>query len=343
MQTLSERQKIILGLVIRDYVETAQPVGSRHLVDRYGLDFSSATIRNEMAALADAGLIRQPHTSAGRIPTEDGYRYFVGQLMHNPNLPASSRHTISHQFYQARYDTEKWIKLAASILAHQVNSAALITSPITQSARFKHLELIATSGRQVLLVWVLMSGKVIQQLLFLDEPLPQQKLSAIAAEINNTFYNKEIADILKMTPSLDDLGKEIHRMIAEESISDSVISNDIYYDGWSNVLAEPEFSNTEAATKALKVLEERTLLENLLTQTIINTDIGGVQVLIGGEGYLEALSDFSLVLARYGKQGIATGVLGVMGPLRMPYSKAISTVNFVAGLLSEIVIETMAE
>jgi heat-inducible transcriptional repressor len=113
MEMLSERQKLILGLVIQEYVESAQPVGSKSLVRRYSLDISSATVRNEMAALAELGLLRQPHTSAGRVPTEEGYRYFVGQLMRRPDLPANTKHTITHQFYQARNDVDEWMRLAA--------------------------------------------------------------------------------------------------------------------------------------------------------------------------------------------------------------------------------------
>src|SRR5512145_1730978 len=119
MPELTERQKKLLLLIIRDYIESAQPVGSKRLAEHYQLNLSSATIRNEMAALTEMGYLRQPHTSAGRVPTEDGYRYFVSQMMYQAELPQAIQRTISHQFHQSGSDVEQWMTLAASILAHQ--------------------------------------------------------------------------------------------------------------------------------------------------------------------------------------------------------------------------------
>ena len=144
MNKLTERQKLILALVIRDYTETAQPVGSKHLVNHFSLQVSSATVRNEMVALTDLGYLRQPHTSAGRVPTEDGYRYFVGQLMGHTELPSNTKRTIVHQFYQAGSDVDHWMRLAASVLAHQAQAASLVTAPRSSAPTFKHLELIST-------------------------------------------------------------------------------------------------------------------------------------------------------------------------------------------------------
>jgi heat-inducible transcriptional repressor len=156
---LSERQKLLLALVIREYIDSVQPVGSKRLVNKYSLDFSSATLRNEMVVLTELGYLRQPYTSAGRVPTEEGYRYFVRQLMGQTELPQNTRRTISHQFYQAGQDVDRWMRLAASVLAHQSQGASLVTSPHTEKPRFKHLELIATQGRQVLMVLVLAGGQ----------------------------------------------------------------------------------------------------------------------------------------------------------------------------------------
>src|SRR3989304_1269772 len=127
MPDLTERQKTLLLLIIRDYIESAQPVGSKRLAEHYHLELSTATIRNEMAALTEMGYLRQPHTSAGRVPSEEGYRYFVSHMMHNVELPENIQHTISHQFYQARHDVEQWMTLAASILAHQSQGASVVT------------------------------------------------------------------------------------------------------------------------------------------------------------------------------------------------------------------------
>lgn len=338
---LSERQKLILGLVVQEYVNTASPVGSQNLVNKYKLDISSATVRNEMLLLADAGYLRQPHTSAGRVPTEEGYRFFVGQLMQRADLPSSIKHTISHQFYQARRDTNEWMRLAASVLAHQSNAAAIVTSPHTDKAEFKHVQLISTTGRQVLMVLVLMNGKVSQQMLVLSEPVTQEHLSTVADQLNKFFNAQTIEEIRKARPELDTLGKDMQRLVVDEmKKSNEIVSGEVYQDGWTNVLSEPEFSRSDAARRALNVLEERSMLEDLLSQTVMKSDIGGVQVLIGGEGNWEELSECSLVLARYGVPELG-GILGVLGPIRMPYDHTISTVNYVAGLLSNMVSESM--
>lgn len=129
MTDLSERQKVILALVIRDYIEYALPVGSQRLVDFYNLRLSSATVRAEMVALTELGYLRQPHTSAGRVPTEEGYRYFVSQLMGHTELPETTKRMISHQFYQAGLDVDRWMRLAAAVLAQQSQAASLVTAP----------------------------------------------------------------------------------------------------------------------------------------------------------------------------------------------------------------------
>jgi heat-inducible transcriptional repressor len=342
-KNLSERQKLILGLVIQDYVETAQPVGSLHMVDHYGLDISPATVRNEMAALTESGYLYQPHTSAGRVPTEEAYRFYVGELMHRPALPEATKHTISHQFYQARHDFNQWMRLAASVLANQARAASLVTPPQSLRARFKHVELILTSGRQVLMVLVLDNGNVIQQMLVLKEAFSQEKLSAAAEKINNLFRGTELGATSEAPADLDTLTAEMFLLVQTElQRVETHFFGEVFHDGWTNVLAEPEFSATNAAQRALRVLEERPLLEDLLSQTMVHSEVGGVQVLIGGEGLWEELNDFSLVLARYGAPDMASGYLGVLGPIRMSYGRAVSAVDFVAGVLTNMVSESLS-
>ena len=343
-EALTERQKLILVLVIREYIKTAQPVGSKRLSKEYGLDMSPATIRNEMAALAKRGYLRQPHTSAGRVPTEKGYRFFVGQLMGHPELPNTTKRTITHQFYQARQDTTQWMRLAASVLAKQSQAASLVTAPQSVQARFQHLELIAIRGRQILMVLVLAGGEIRQAMLSLAEPVPQEQLSATADRITERCQGLDNDAMDALTPQLDVLGQEI-LLVTRDSMSqrDNLLTGEVYRDGLVNVLGKPEFAESESARKALRVFEERPLLEDLLSQTVMNSDVGVVQVLIGGEGNWEELSECSMVLARYGAPDLATGMLGVLGPIRMQYGQTISTVRFVAGLLSQLVIEVHAE
>ncbi len=344
MNNLTERQKLILALIIRDYIETAQPIGSRHLVENYNLNVSSATVRNDMLALSETGYLRQPHTSAGRIPTEDGYRFFVRQLMGHTELPSTTKRTIVHQFYQAGMDIDRWMRLAASVLAHQSQAASLVTAPRSERSVFKHLELISTRGRQVLMVLVLSGGEVNQQMLNLAEPISQERLSIVAQSFNDLLLGLDGESIAALSVKFDALEQDIIKLILDDLRHTSdMLTGEIYHDGLAHVLTEPEFETADIARNALRVFEERQLLEDLLTRTVLSNDLSGVQVLIGGEGNWEELRDFSIVLARYGAPGLATGTLGVLGPIRMPYGRTISTVRFVASLLSDLVEDILLE
>ncbi|MFN2159810.1 MAG: heat-inducible transcriptional repressor HrcA [Anaerolineales bacterium] len=344
MNDLTERQRMILALIIRDYIDSAQPVGSKRLVDTYGLKVSSATVRNEMLALSDLGYLRQPHTSAGRVPTEEGYRYFVGQLMGHTELPVETRRTIVHQFYQAGMDVDRWMRLAASVLAHQSQAASLVTAPHSDRVVFKHLELISTLGRQVLMVLVLSGGEVSQQMLTLAEPVSQDRLSEATQALNALLSGLDTESISSLSLKLDALEGDIVRLVLDDMRrAGKVLAGEVYRDGLTRVLSEPEFEEADFARNALRIFEERPLLEDLLNRTVLSSDVSGVQVVIGGEGTWEELRNFSMVLSRYGSPGIMTGTLGVLGPIRMPYGRTISTVRFVASLLSELVEDKFSE
>ncbi len=346
MAKLTDRQKLILTLVVRDYIETAQPVSSIRLVEDLGVTRSSATVRNEMVALTEMGYLRQPHNFAGRVPTEEGFRYFVRQLMGQTELPVNTKRMIVHQFYQAGGDLERWMRLAASVLANQSQAASLVTSPHAEKKVFKHVELINTLGRQVLMVLVLDGGEVSQQMLVLAEPVSQEMLSAAASNLNQLFAGKDVEDIAALPVSqFDSLEADVIRLVTEElRRSRLIISGEVYRDGLSHVLAEPEFGEADSARQALRILEERPLLESLISRTVMTGEnFGGVQVLIGGEGTWEELRECSVILARYGAPGLAWGALGVLGPIRMPYDRTISTVRFVSGLLSDLLVEMQTE
>ncbi len=336
---------MLLSLVIHEYVRSANPVGSKHVVEQFNLDMSSATVRNELSALTDLGYLRQPHLSAGRVPTEDGYRLFVGNIVQETELPDSTRRTIAHQFYQMRQDVEGWTRLAASILAHQSRAASLVTAPHPDQSRFKHLELIAARGRQVLMVLVLMGGEILQRFITLPEPVSQEQLSSAADRLNSIFSGRNIEEMSSEPTILNALEQEFQQLVLDEmEQADSMISGEVVLDGLTNVLAEPEFAASEEARRALRVLEEKPLLNDILSKTVLHgSSLGGVQVLIGGEGIYDALSQCSIVLARYGTPGLATGTLGVLGPMRMPYGRTISIVRFLSGLLSDLVNDTIIE
>ncbi len=338
MNELTERQKTLLMLIIRDHIDSAQPVGSQRLVNHYHIDLSSATIRNEMAALTEMGYLRQPHTSAGRVPTEEGYRYFVGQMVNQAQLPEAVRNTIAHQFHQASADVDQWMQLAASVLAHQSQGASVVTAPRSMEARFKHVELISTQGRQVLMVLIIGSGEVSQQILSLAEPVTQERLSQAASHLNGVLSGMTADAIVTIGSRSDALEQDIVTLITGElNRTEHAVAGEIYTDGLTNVLNGPDYAESDDMRRALRLFEERSTLQDLLARTTVNSSVGGLQVLIGGEGMWEDLRQCSMVLARYGVPGLATGMLGVLGPMRMSYARTIPTVRYVAGLLSDMV------
>jgi len=339
MQSLTERQETILALIVHEYIESAKPVGSKKLVKKYSLGISSATVRNEMAALSETGVLRQPHTSAGRVPTETGYRYFVRRLLGETELSPDEKRMISHQFHQAPAEVDEWVRLSASILAQLSRVASVVTTPHPDRAIFKHLELINTSGRQVLLVLILQGGDVRQQMLTLREVVDQTRLTAMADRVTTTCLGMFAEAVANQAVNFTDMENDVIRLIADiMARTDAVSAGDIHRDGLTNVLSQPEFASSDRARNALRLLEERGFLEEVLAKAL-SPRVGGIQVVIGGEGAWEELKDCSMILARYGAQGYATGAMGVLGPIRMSYGRTISAVRYVAGLMSNLVIE----
>jgi heat-inducible transcriptional repressor len=333
MNELSSRQQLILGLVIREHIASAQPVGSK-TIEGYGLGVSSATIRNDMAVLEEQGYLTHPHTSAGRVPTEQGYRFFVERLMHESHLPLDEQRTIRHQFHQVGVDVEQWMRLAASVLARTAQSAAVVTSLRTEQCRLKHLDLISIREALAMLVVVLEGGIIRQQILTLDEPIAQETLTQMANRLNDLCVGHSVPLIKAHRSQVGAFEQQVLDVVVQvmERV-DHQAGLHLYRDGLSNMLYQPEFSLPESARNVVRLFEDRTLLEDLLTDMLA---VGGVQVIIGGEGRWNELRDCSLVVSPYGVSGEATGALGVMGPIRMPYSRAISTVRYVAGLMSDL-------
>lgn len=295
---------------------------------------SSATIRNEMAVLDDFGYLTQPHTSAGRIPTERGYRYFVERLMRESHLPLDEQRTIRHQFHQVGVDLEQWMRLAASVLARTAQTAAVVTSMKTEQCRLRHLELISLRDTLIMLIVVLEGGLVQQQVLTLDEAIGQDTLAQIANRLNDLCVGGSIQRVRSCLRQVGAFEQQVLNVILQiMKRVDNEAGMHLYRDGLINILDQPEFTVAESARNVVHLFEDRTLLEDLLTDML---EVGGVQVIIGGEGRWNELRECSLVVSPYGVSGEATGALGVMGPMRMPYSRAISTVRYVAGLLSDL-------
>lgn len=337
LNELSERRRRVLHIVIQEYVRTAQPVASNTLVLQHDLGVSPATIRNDLAALEAEGLLTHPHTSAGRIPTDAGYRYLVHNMLAETDLPAADRELIRSRFKIARQELDQWLRMSTSVLATVAQSAALATAPRSTRSRFKHMELVGIHGTKVLLVLVLQDGTVKQQLLDLDEPIDQSELSRISNEINDQFTGQDSSSINNQLSLLSPFAKQVGMLVREVIVrQDSQASTQVYRDGLTQVIQAPEFVGGENVRRVVQVIEERSLLDEMAGELAETND---VQVVIAGDGRHPELRDISLVISRYGVQEHITGLLGVVGPLRMSYGRNIGAVRFVAGLMSEIVEE----
>ena len=308
MADLTVRQERILAIVVKEYVESAAPVGSETL-RRRGFGVSSATIRNELAELEDQGYLTHPHTSAGRIPTEKGYRYFVESLMEEFELPAVEQRMIRHQFHQVTLDVDQWMRLTAAVLSRSAHGAALVTAPQAERCRYKHLQLITIGDQVALLVLVLQEGTVKQQMLAISHSKSQEELTLISNRLNAQFSGLDADQIRGKPISLSELEGDVCKIVVGlmQQI-DRRTSRDIYRDGLMDILRQPEFSAIERMQALLEMLEHRYFLEEILTDLAHQS--GSVQVVIGGESRHDEMSDYSMVLARYGLPE-ASGVIGV--------------------------------
>ncbi len=336
VQRLSERQEEILDFVVREYIDTATPVSSRAIVERQGLGISSATVRNEMVRLQEQGYLTHPHTSAGRVPTVRGYRYFVEYLMKEAALPLSERRMIEHQFHQVDMELEQWIKLTATILASKASTASLVTAPRARRSRLKRLELVPLGETTALLLLVLQEGKIRRRIINLERIWSQQGLSMLASELNTLLLDlnsEEIrAESSQLKPVQEELGEHVAELMDDVDLQHGP---ELYRYGLAHVLRQPEFADTEKMEKVVGLLEYPGYLESILAE--IGLSHGGVQVIIGGEDRWPQISDLSLILARYGLTRQITGVVGIMGPTRMPYSRNIPIVSYMADLMSRLV------
>lgn len=337
---LTERQEMILSLVVREYIQDAQPVGSKTLVEQFDLGVSSATVRNEMVNLEQKGLIYAPHTSAGRVPTRLGYRYFVHRLLRTVRLSAKDRAVITQAFERAPRNVEEWPRIAAIALSRTARTAALATPPRPIDDRFKHLELISTQGRLVLMVLVMQGGSVNQQMLTLAEPVEQAILSQTAQIINAECAGLTADNIrAKLRTQSDVLLGDIGELVADAMIlSQQQTARDVVRYGLSESLAS---FNDDEAQQALRVLEEEDVLEDILRE-LFSADEADVHIVVAGEGRWESVNHLSMILGRYGTPH-ARGALGVLGPTRMRYGRAVSTVRYVANLMSGMLGEVHGE
>lgn len=329
---LTRRQEEILSFIVRAYTRSPEPISSKYLVETYNLNFSTATVRNEMSVLEELGYIVAPHTSAGRIPTETGYRYFVRQLISIGDLSALEQSRITENLQSTPLATEQWLTQAATTLARTAQTAALVTPMIAETSRFKHLELISIQGRLVLMVLVLHGGSVHQQMLTLTEAVSQMTLTDSATRVNALCADLNANEVRARATQFQLLEREVSTLAAE--LMEQADSNQIrlvYRDGLSEVM--PAFQNTEGAQQMVRVFEERAFL-NLILNEVLSPLLNTPQVVIAGNGRWEELSHLSLVISRYGIPGHLTGALGLLGPTHINYGRAVSIVSYVSNLMT---------
>jgi heat-inducible transcriptional repressor len=338
---LDLRAQAILRAVIEEYVTTATPVGSQALVDRYRLGVSSATVRNILAELELAGLLGHPHTSAGRIPTDAGYRWYVESIIDSAPLPEVEQLMIRHQFGQVEFASEHWFRLAASTIASLTHAAGLATPAKPAAARVRRVDLVSINDHMASLVVVLREGSIKQSLLTLAAPEEQADLTTVAAILNELVVGRTAAELADALAGLDaaapyaDLtarvGERIQRVLGDY---DRTAVEEVFSDGLLNVMGAPEFAHSEKLRRVFEALENRAYLGELVGSV---AESGRVKVFIGMENEPPDMREVALVLAPYGRRDRAVGVVGVLGPTRLAYPEAIGTVRFVSGLMNELV------
>jgi heat-inducible transcriptional repressor len=360
---LDARARTILRAVIDEYVATATPVGSQMLVERYPLGVSSATVRAVLADLERAGLLAHPHTSAGRVPTDAGYRFYVESIIDMTPLPPVEQLMIRHQFGQVELASEQWFRLAATTLAASTRSAAIATPAKPRSGRVRRIDLVTMQEHLASLILVLQEGTIKQCLVGIAPDLDQEDLSAIATGLTVLFSEKTADEALAALDTtleaqlaaagvFDAAGGpdgateeaafarlETARRVGERVVRvlrefDAAMIEEVFSDGLLNVMSAPEFAQSEKLRQVFVALENRAYLGELLTGIL---ETGGVRVFIGSENSREEMHDVSLILAPYGRPGRAVGVVGVLGPTRMSYRHSIGSVRFVSALLNELV------
>jgi heat-inducible transcriptional repressor len=332
---LTARRERILRHLVQEYVALAQPVPSDLIARKYESELSPATVRNEMAALEEAGLIAQPHTSAGRVPTDRGYRYFVELLMHEEgDLAPAERRTIRQQFNHLAAAGTSSTQLGSSLLARAMRSAAVATPPAATHARVRRIELVPLEDDQVLVTVLMQSGGVRQIVHRSATRVVREDLTRMSNELSEKLADKTAGQVRRVMKTLSEPCREFATAAARllQRAQEQTFAA-VSLEGLAQLLSQPEFAQSQKLRPILEVLEQQPLLARFLAESLANP---GVQVIIGAENRLEQMREASLVLTRYGSEDDAWGVLGVLGPTRLPYWRALPMVRFMAELMDVV-------
>ena len=338
--SLDGRKLFILQAIIEDYINTAEPVGSRTVSKKYLTNVSSATIRNEMADLEDMGYIEQPYTSAGRIPSDKGYRLYVDYLMGQNIVSEVANEYIRKEFMDTLGEIDRLIKHASKLLSNMTRYTSIAIAPQLSRTCLKQIQFIKIDISSILAVLVTDAGIVKNSVIRVDEDMDVETLNKISRIFNENLSGISLEELMEMDlANIDDFYeglngyKDIFIQIFPELFQVLKYSNksEVYHDGVSNLLDLPEYNNVERAKEFLSILEENDLLFQILSDAT-----NDLSVTIGGENKVEQLKNCSLITTTYSINGRTIGSIGVLGPTRMEYSKVISIVDSLTYNLNSI-------
>jgi heat-inducible transcriptional repressor len=326
---MENRKQAILRAVVHEFTTSAVPVGSQALQSRYFVNLSSATIRSELAELADLGYLSQPHTSAGRMPTDSGYRYFVDFLMDMEPIPDRVTSYIQDELSAAPADVQGMVERVAMTVAAVTQNASVASAPQGALAKIKHVDLVSLEPKEVLLILLIEGNLLRQQVVSTTQPATQAQLTRLTARLNASLGGRA-SDEARRHYDAAALGLEkelLGRVIAVLDLYEKGSEGLVVHDGVRNLLRQPEFAESSRLHQVLEVLEETRYLTVLLHQLIGDSDL---QIVIGSENMSSRLQGCTVVLTSYGPTDRLKGVVGVIGPTRMAYSQTVARLQAVA-------------
>ena len=337
--TLGDRRAQILRALVSHYVTSGEPVGSKTLVDRYRLGVSAATVRNELHALEEAGLIYQPHTSAGRIPTDAGYRFFVDRFAGGGKLPEKEAKQVRSFFIEPRWELEDALRQTASLLSTLTDHAAVVFAPTLERSTVRHVELVLLPGHRAMVVVVTDTGRVENHVIRVPESIDDVQLSQASEMLNRAVADKPLENLpTTIAEELPRFPLELREVVGAVAtvLADELSHRDVdrvFLEGTSNIVDETKFSDLETVRQVVEALEHRRLLLEVLADAF---SIDSVSIRIGAENPLEEMQACAVISAPYGLEGNAVGSLGVVGPTRMDYRRTIAAVHEVASSLGRM-------
>ena len=334
---LTARQETILKLIVHEYTMTVGPIASETIARSHHLGVSPATIRKEVAELEEAGYLTRPHTSAGSVPMDKAYRFYVESLVaaEPGHIHPMVRRSIRKQLTEAERDTDEWASVAAVSLARLVGNMAIATFPKARESRVRHLELIQLQEFLAMLIVVVEQVRLRRHMIRLKEPVELVELEASTSKVKGQLLGLTRREIeskaMPLTPFEEELVQAAVLILREE---DQAMYRDHYIDGLRNLLNQPEFAEKDRVRAIVEGVEDGSLVQAVLEET---PDGGVVRVIIGQENRGDLLWPLSVVICQYGIPGEAVGAVGAVGPTRMEYSKTISGVKFMSSVMSELV------